>query len=270
MDEVLSNPAFQAGLAPFLCALVVAGVLRRSHLAGLALAAAFFAVVGLTVGYSFDALTAVRKLVVVVLCFTALVALLPSQLAVSAAVRTALGIAAALAGVWVAWRIIEQRPGLGGAGLLGAAVAAYLMMLMESTLRAATRANAAAAISLVQGITAGLLCVLGASALLAQFGVAIAVASAALLMVQLVGAQGGANGWLTGTLSALILGIVDLLAVLTGSLPWYCLLPCLALPWATHALPVHSWRTAMLGVLAAAVPGAIAVAMAWFGIAPAA
>jgi hypothetical protein len=181
--------------------------------------------------------------------------------------RTALGITAALAGEWVAWRIIEQRPGLGGAGLLGAAVAAYLMMLMESTLRAATRLNATAAISLVQGITAGLLCVLGASALLAQFGVAIAVASAALLLVQLVDANGGSNGWLSGTLSALTLGIVNLLAVLTGSLPWYCLLPTLALPWAMNALPVNSWRTATLGVLAAAVPSAAAVALAWFGVA---
>jgi hypothetical protein len=268
MDDVLSNPAFQAGLAPFLCALVVAVVLRKSHLVGLALAAAFFAVVGLTVGYSFGVLTAVRKLVIVALCFTALVAWLPSPLAVSAAGRTALGIAAALAGIWVAWRIIEQRPGPGSSGLLGAAVAAYLMMLMESTLRAATRPNAAAAISLVQGTTAGLLCVLGASALLAQFGVAIAVASAALLLVQLVGAKGGASGWLAGTLSALTLGIVDLLAVLTGSLPWYCLLPTLAVPWTMAVLPANSWRTTLLGVLAAAVPGAAAVALAWFGIAP--
>ena len=267
MDDVLSNPAFQAGLAPFVCALVVAVVLRRSHLAGLALAAAFFAVVGLTVGYSFGALTAVRKLVIVALCFTALVAWLPSSLAVSAAGRTASGIAAAIAGIWVAWRIIEQRPGPGGSGLLGAAVAVYLMVLMESTLRAATRPNAAAAISLVQGVTAGLLCVLGASALLAQFGVAIAVASAALLSVQLVGAK-AASGWLAGTLSALTLGIVDLLAVLTGSLPWYCLLPTLAVPWAMVVLPANSWRTAVLGVLAAAVPGAAAVALAWFGIAP--
>jgi hypothetical protein len=76
--------------------------------------------------------------------------------------------------------------------------------------------------------------------------------------------------WLAGTLSTLTLGIVDLLAVLTGSLPWYCLLPTVAVPWAMIVLPASSWRTTLLGVLAAAVPGAVAVALAWFGIAPAA
>ena len=45
MNELLNNPAVQAGVAPFFFALIVAALLHRSRLMGLAIGAGFFSVV---------------------------------------------------------------------------------------------------------------------------------------------------------------------------------------------------------------------------------
>ena len=58
MEELLANPAVQAGVAPFLSALVAAAALRRTRLLGVAVALAFALVIALTVGYAFEPLTA--------------------------------------------------------------------------------------------------------------------------------------------------------------------------------------------------------------------
>jgi hypothetical protein len=236
VEDLFAHPAVQAGLAPFLCALAFAAFLRKSHLAGLALAVAFTVTVGLTIGYAFDALTSVRKLVIVGWCGAVLVAVLPSRLALSQLGRSALAIAAGAAGIWVVWRVLRQQPSAGDFVLYGAGVVAYLALLMESSLRTADGLNGAAAAALIQGITAGVLCILGASALLAELGLSIAAAAAALLLVRLFCWKLATHGWAVAAFSALTLGLVDLLAVFTGSLPAYDLLPTLAIPWAVKLL----------------------------------
>ena len=65
MNDLLQNPAIQAGVIPFVVSLIAAAVLSRSRLTGLALVAGFAAVVGLTIGFTFESLTSTRKLVLV-------------------------------------------------------------------------------------------------------------------------------------------------------------------------------------------------------------
>ena len=67
MDELLNNPASQAGVVPFMVALVVAALLQRTRLIGLAIIGGLVAVVGLTMGFTFETLTGVRKLLLAVL-----------------------------------------------------------------------------------------------------------------------------------------------------------------------------------------------------------
>jgi hypothetical protein len=236
MEDLLVHPAVQAGLAPFLCALALGAFLRKSHLSGLALAAAFMVTVGLTIGYAFDALTSMRKLVIVGGCGAILVAVLPSRLALSPLGRSALDIAAGAAGVWVVWRVLQQQPSAGDFVLYGAGVVAYLALLMESSLRTADGLNGAAAAAFVQGIAAAVLCILGASALLAEIGSSIAAGAAALLLVRLFSWNQPNHGGAVAVFSALTVGLIDLLAVFTGSLPGYYLLPTLAIPWAVKLL----------------------------------
>ena len=63
MNEFLANPAVQAGLAPFAVALIVSALLLRTRLMGLAIGAGFATVIVLAIGFSFEPLTAVRKMV---------------------------------------------------------------------------------------------------------------------------------------------------------------------------------------------------------------
>ena len=65
MGEFLQNPAVQAGLAPFVVALILASLLLNSRFLGMAQAAGFIVVIALIMGFSFEALTATRKLVLV-------------------------------------------------------------------------------------------------------------------------------------------------------------------------------------------------------------
>jgi hypothetical protein len=231
MEDILANPAVQAGFAPFLCALAFAAALRRSHLAGLAAAIGFTVAVGLTVGFAFESLTAMRKLVIVASCCAVLMAVLPSRLARSRARRAVFDLAAGAAGIWVVWRLLAQQPEAGSSILFGAGVFAYLALLMESSLLAVREMKGAAAMTLIQGITAGALCILGASALLAQIGIATGAGAAASLLVQFFNPKRSIDGWAAAAFGALTLGLVDLLAVFTGSLPWHYLLLPLAVPW---------------------------------------
>ena len=94
---------------------------------------------------------------------------------------------------------------------------------------------------------------MGASALLAQIGIAVAAGSGAMLLVLMFGRQRASAGWTLVIPAAVIAGLVGLLAVFTGSLPWFCLLPTLAIPWATRLVPVERhppWLAAVLTALA--------------------
>src|SRR5512135_2040530 len=63
LQAFLHHPAVQGGLVPFVVALIAAELLQRLRLSGLAVAAAFSATVYLVSGFSFDPLTASRKIV---------------------------------------------------------------------------------------------------------------------------------------------------------------------------------------------------------------
>jgi hypothetical protein len=270
MNELLANPAVQAGVAPFVVALAVSAALFRSRLLGLAVVAAFATAVALTVGYTFESLTAVRKLILVGLTSGAVVlAIELAGMPASARIRAALALAIAAAAVWVVWRVLQQQEAAKIA-LYGAAVALYAAALVESSLRAAADVISGAMTSLILGLAAGVLAVLGASALLGQIGVATAVGAGAVLVVQAVALRRSPSGWTVALPGAVIAALVLVLAVFTGSLPWYCLLPTLAIPWATRVIaPARRgvWFTAATTGLAAAIPAGVAVALAWFGVA---
>ena len=267
MNELLTNPAIQAGVAPFLVALIVAALLYRSRLLGLAIGAAFFTVVFLAVGFSFDSLTSVRKMILVGTGATLLVLVLElASVQARAAVRAALAAVAAVATVWVIWRVLQQRD-TGAALLAGAAAAAYIAALVESGNRLGSEPVRSACGALMLGLGSGVLALLGASASLAQVGIAIGAGSGAALLIQMLIGKRAPVGWTLALPAYVVAGLVGLLAVFTGALPWYCLLPTVAIPWATRLVPSGDrpvWRTAFLSAFAALIPMLLAVALAWF------
>ena len=71
ITEFLANPAVQAGLAPVAVALVFSALLLRTGLMELAIGAGFATVIVLAIGFSFELLSAVCKIVLccAVLCW---------------------------------------------------------------------------------------------------------------------------------------------------------------------------------------------------------
>lgn len=267
MDELFQNPAVQAGAVPFIAALVAAALLMRTRFLGLAQIVGFAALIALAIGFSFESLTSTRKLVLV-----GLLTLLPLLLlelregSTHPAARSGVALLAGLAGVWVALRVLQQKE-TATALLAGAATAFYLAALVESTLRVGSDTVRGAAAGLMLGLAGGALALLGASALLAQMGIAVGAAAGATLLVQMVAGKRSPTGATLSLPASVVAGLVGVLAVFTGSLPWYCLLPTLAIPWATRLVPAGSrpvWLTAFLTALAAFAALLLAVGLAWF------
>ena len=267
MNDLLNNPAVQAGIAPFAVALIVCALLRRSRFLGLAIGAGFVTVVALALGFSFEALTSVRKMVLVGLAATALV--IPLELGPSARAamwaRAALALAAGLASVWMVLRILQQQE-TGPALVAGMAAAVYMAALVGSTASISSDPLRAAASALMLGLGGGALALLGASASLAQVGIAIGAGAGAALLVQMIAGRRAPVGWTLSLPASVVAGLIGLLAVFTGALHWYCLLPTLAIPWATRLIPAGDrpvWLISILSALAAMIPMLLAVALAW-------
>ena len=92
-NELLGNPAVQGALVPFVVALIAAGLLRSTRLTGLAVALGVCCTVYLTIGWSFESMSATRKLSILVLVTALLVLLIewfqPARRLLAAFVRPA-------------------------------------------------------------------------------------------------------------------------------------------------------------------------------------
>ena len=268
MNELLDNPAVQAGVVPFVVGLVVAGLLHRTRLMGLAIGAGFASVIVLAIGFSFEPLTAMRKMVLCGAAACLLLLLLELRpVSPGLGVRVALAAAAAVAGVWVVLRVLLQQD-TGPALLAAVGAAAYMAVLVDGGNHASADPVGSAAAGLMMGLCAGVLALLGASASMAQVGIAIGAASGGALLVQMLTGKRPPLGWTLALPASVLAGLVGLLAVFTASLPWYCLIPTLAIPWATRFYPRAEnrpvWLAAFLMAFLALIPVLVAVALAWF------
>ncbi len=265
MQELLNNPAFQAGIAPFVIGLLAALVLRRlgGTWASLAVLAGFFTTVALITDISFSPLNSTRKIILLSLVAAAvglLRDLLPVKDRVTAVVLFAGG---ATAAVWVVWPVVQRQEWLGwitmGGG--GALYAGWATVAFDGLRGRADRASAAA---LAFGWGSGGAALLGASAFLGQLGIAIGMASAALLFVIVVlgGARVGAPLTLPVGLVAALLGFA---ATIYAELPWYVLVVLASIPLAARVpLPgLPRWSQALLLVAVTSLPAAAAVAITW-------
>jgi hypothetical protein len=250
-------------------ALVLALLLRRSRQLGLPIAAAFACAVALTMGFGFESLTSLKKLVLVAVAFAAVGAVLESaNIQPGWFHRLALSRALALATLWMLQRILQQRDA-SGALLAGTGAALYCVTLLAGGERVSRDPMCAAAVALVLGLASGALALLGASAQLAQLGIAIGAGAGAVLLVQVLSSANPPVGWTLALFAQVAAALIGLLAVFTGSLPWYCLLP-LPLPliaWAASITRPNRgpvWRRAVLPALLALGPALVAVALAWF------
>ncbi|MBC7438212.1 MAG: hypothetical protein H7332_19330 [Bdellovibrionales bacterium] len=268
MNELLNNPAVQAGVVPFLVALALAWPLSFTRFTALAAGVAFAATVALVIGFSFPPSTSMQKLVLVVLLGVALI--IPFELSASrlgsARLRLLLAGAAGVGVLWVMSRLLLQQETL-PALLAGGAAALYAALLVYAGSNAAPDPVPSAAAAWVLALGSGVLALLSASALLAQLGICMAAAAGAVLLVLVfrgLGVQASRTLALPAHLAAALIGP---LAVATGSLPWYGLVPLLALPWAAGRFPMTGravWLRGLICSSMAFVPMLLAVLLSLY------
>lgn len=263
MQELLNHPAVQAGLAPFLVALVTAELFRRMKLSGLVIIAGFAITVYLASNFSFSPLTASRKIVLLGLASTLFALLL--DLLKGRWIGFALALLGGAAAVWVVSRILQQQE-TQTMLLWGVGCASYTAVLVWSMDRMAQTPLRAASAATALGIATGGTALLAASGLLGQFGLALGAAAGAHLLIQTVSNTSLPTGRIFTLPFALIAGLTGCVAVLSAQLVWYVLPLLAAIPLAALLVPLPKrsvWiQSLLLNLVALALAGG-AIYLTW-------
>lgn len=263
LQELLNNPAVQAGFAPFIAALITAELFRRLKLSGLAIIAGFVVTVYLASDFTIEPLTAVRKIVLLG-SISAVIGLLLSllQLRWLAALLPLFGGAAA---IWTAQRILQQQAPqvllLWGAGCM-----AYVTILVWGMDQLENEPIRAASAATTLGMGTGGAALVGASALLGQFGLALGSAAASYLLIHILTNHALPAGRVFTLPLALIAGLTGCIAVLSANLPWYALPILAAIPLAARLTPLPNQSPriqSLIFTLVSAVFAACAVYLTW-------
>lgn len=265
MQELLANPVIQSSAAPFAVALIVAALLFPLRVGGLAAAGGFFATVWMMGNFGLTPLTATRKIVLAGLLAPVLGVLADLAFKPTRATAPVLGALFGAAALWVFWSVLQQRSAaqlaLQGAGLF--AFVLWTVAFAASLHDEPVRAGAA---GLGLGLGTGAAAVLGASALLGQYGLALGAACGGfLLVVMIVGRRVAAGIAFTLTFSA-IAALLAAAALFLAQLSWMAL-PALALVPVLVRLPLPdkspAWLQAVIASLYAFLAAGTACAIAW-------
>jgi len=258
---LLNEPQVQAGLAPFVAGFVVALLLFKLRLGGLAATAGFCATAWLIGELRFAPFTTNHKLMSVALAAPA-VGLL-ADLAFRAGRTTAyvLGVAFAVAAVWVFSSVLAPKAPVqvfttgGGVVLFVAWTVALTASLHANSVRGG-------AVGLGLGLGAGFAALLGATAWYTQLGMALCMASAGFLLVQMI--FGRIDAGLVFCLAAGVQGaLLAAAALMLGNLGWTPLAILALVPLAAR-LPLPTrwpvWGQVVLASFYTAVCGSAAAA----------
>jgi hypothetical protein len=263
LHALLNQPAVQGGIAPFVAALIAAELFRRLRLSGLAVTAGFITTVYLVSGFSFEPLTAVRKII--------LLGLVSSLFAVAISLlyapwlRTVLAAVGGAASLWMAQRILVLQPT--PIGLMWSAgcmfYTGWLVFWMDDLHGAPIRAGSA---GLALGLGTGIAALFGSSVLLGHFGMSMGAASAAYLVIQVVTNHHLSCGRSFTLPLSLIAGLTGCLGVLSAQLPWYALIPLGAVPLVARISVSEKsglWLQSMVLSLTAMICAAFSVYLTW-------
>ena len=266
LEELLANPAIQAGVAPFLTALIVAISLTRLRLGGLAAIAAFLVCMHFVTGIQFTPLTATRKILILAIAAAAIGPLLdfvlkPTRIGV---VLIAAGAAGGV--LWAFWPVILQKPGTQAWLFGGSAAVALAVTVGFAQAQLAGDGVRAAAAALALGLGAGIAAIFAASLSYGLYGIALGAGAGGFLLPQMISGKKAAAGATFTVPAMLIGGLVAVGAMLLAQLPWYCVLILALVPVAVR-LPgpekAPVWLQAVVFSLYGFVIAGVASALAW-------
>lgn len=266
MEELLSNPAVQGGVAPFLAGLVATLVFMRLRLAGLAVVAGFLTCTYFVSGFHVSPLTVTRKIVLLAIAAPVIGVLIDFAFKPNPMAAGLLGLAAAAGALWTFWPVIAAKPAA-EAWRLGAIAALSVGFMVAFGQRVlAPDAVRAGAAGLALGLGVGVAAIFGASAALGLQGIAVAAASGAFLLPQMVRGRkifAGATFTFPAMLTA---GLIAAAAMVLAQLPWFAVAALAVVPVGA-GLPVPGrapvWLQAVLCSLYAFIIAGAACVLAW-------
>src|SRR5215510_12116769 len=242
MDSLLSHPAVQGGLAPFVVGLAVVAILGRAKLGGLAVSAGFCLAVALLSGLAFSPLSATRKIVLLALVAPAIGVLVDLAVKSGRTLAVLIALACGALTVWVFWSVLQQKTPA-QALLLGGGTAAFVAWVVWTTLALAGQPVRAGAAALMLGLGA---------------------AAGGFLLWQMVTGRKIAAGFTLTLSAALAAGLLAAAALVLAELPWYALIALAVIPLAVRLpapdrLPV--WLQAFIVSAYGFVPALAAYAL---------
>jgi hypothetical protein len=264
MQELLAHPAVQGGIAPFVAGLAVAAALFAARLGGLAAIAGFAAAVWLIGNFALEPLTATRKLVVVGALAAAVGLLADFAFKATRATAPVLGALFGAASLWVFWSVLAQKP-LASGLLYGAGTALFVGWCVAFALSLQADPVRAGAAGLGMGLGAGICAVLGASALLGQYGLALGAASGGFLLVVMILGRRVVAGASFALPAAAIASLVAAGTLYLAQLPWYALAALALVPVAVR-LPLPNaaaWLQSFVAAFYTLATAGAACALAW-------
>ncbi len=265
MDALLTNPAIQSGVVPFFIALLLGAALRPLgwFWAGLSFAGALLTFMVITPGIELT--TAPRrsneKIVLLGMIAVGVGLLLDLYPRSRRLLPVFVGVVAAAAITWVLWIKLKRLEGAELWLTVGAAVVycAWLSAWCE-TLR--QRSMTATVALMVLGFGTGGACLLGATALYGQLGIAIGAAAAGLVMVVVLWGSLHIGSTMT-TPAALLVGLLGVGAVVFAKLPWYSLLPLLFIPLIAQLPSKSEWPRGLQVAMMILIMSPFAAAAVW-------
>lgn len=265
MQDFLTHPAVQGGLAPFVAGLLVAGLFAPIRLAGLAAVAGFATTVYLVGGFSFVPLTATRKIVLVGLAAAAVGVFVDLAFKPTRAASPVLGALFGAVAIWVFWSVLVQKP-MNEMLVRGGGVALLVAWLVGFSHSLRDRPVRAGASGLCLGLGVGIAAILAASASFGQYGMSVGAACGGFLLVQMVRGRTLEGGSTLALSVGATLALVAAGAMMLAETPWFAL-PALALVPLAALIPLPRklpvWGEAILSSLLAGIPAAAACYLVW-------
>ena len=263
-NDLLQNPAVQAGLAPLFVALVIGFVLRNTRAAWVAIIVGYATFVALTTGFQLEPLTASRKVLLIILA-APVAGLLIDALDGRRALAVLAAVGAAAASVWAYQSVLQQKDA-NAAMLAGGGVALFVVVLVALMLRLRGDGLRTGAAGVGLGLAAGVSAMLSASIGGFMAGITLAAASGAMLLVQIARREPIAPGALGALSIAVPAAFVSASTFNLESLPWYAMPAMLLVPaavlWPSASEGGVLRRSFVLGVYAL-VAATLPIAAAW-------
>lgn len=264
MHELLSHPALQAGLLPFIVALLIAELFQRLRLSGLAIIAGLLATVYFAADLNLEPLTPTRKIIWLGIATSAVA--IPLTLLTWAHWRPVLSILAAGSAIWVSWPHLQQLT-LANEILWGAGCALYSGWQVYWFDGLKNKPVAAGSAGFALGIGTGMAALISSSILPGTFGLALGAASAAYLLIQAITNSRLSCGYTFTLPLSLVAGLAACLATLSTQQPWYTLIALGLVPLAASIPVPEKWavwlQTLVLSLFTFAC-AAGAIYLAWY------